>query len=308
MNQKVAKQSGFDNSAIRKSIISALVCVAFSSIQLCQTAFGWGNYESRLLFHPINKNISDMRLDLKDRVDDIYFYSMDGIRLNAWYAKAQGDKPTIVYCHGQGENISLWQSVMETIVNSGYGILMLEYRGHGRSLGSPSETGLYLDLESAIKYLKENNNIPQDKIVLWGRSLGGAVVADIASRDKFKAVILESTFTNIRDEAIHIVSTGILESKLNVWEGMSMKFVKFMPMVQKFETDTKIQKITSPLLIGASENDTTVPCDMSIKLAKLNNKAIFFLSEKGSHHESEWFKDEAISFLNNLTVYKQSKL
>ncbi len=130
--------------------------------------------------------------------------------------------------------------------------------------------------------------------------MGGAVVADIASRDKFKAVILESTFTNLRDEAIHLTSTGILESAIGFWSALSTKFVKYIPLTTKFSTDRKIYKITSPLLIGGSINDTTVPVEMSYRLATLNPNAKLYISDKGSHHESEWFFPEVKEFLESV--------
>jgi len=286
-----------------KKKYNKIICLLFAilmSFQAFNPAFGYGDIETRLIYYPMNKNISDVRLDLKDKLEDTYFYSLDGIKLNSWYIKAQNNKPTIIYCHGQGENISLWQSIAQFLADNGYGVFMLEYRGHGRSKGTPTETGLYLDLESAIKYLKEYKHIPQDNIVLWGRSLGGAVVADIASRDVFKGVILESTFTNIRDVAIHLTKNNILEGRSKFWGGITSKFVQCVPFTQKFQTEDKIVKINSPLLIAHSLNDTTVPPQMSYILAKLNPKAQLYMSQTGSHHESEWVKGRVLQFLESL--------
>jgi len=273
---------------------TCLICLVIScifSFQSYQAAFGFGDMETKLIYYPIKKNIVPLRMELKERLQDTYFYSLDGVRLNAWYIKAQNNRPTIIYCHGQGENISLWQSVAQGLADNGYGVFMLEYRGHGRSEGAPSETGLYIDLESSIKYLKEFERIPQSNIILWGRSMGGAVVADVASRDRFRGIILESTFTNIRDEAIHLTSTGILEGGGGFWGNMATKFVKFMPLTQKFETENKIFKINYPLLIGHSVNDETVPVKMAYELAKRNPEAQLYISKTGR---------QALEFLNSL--------
>lgn len=286
---------------IKSKIILVSLASFLLSFFICLNSYAFFDIEKRLIFYPIKSHIADMRIKLKDKLEDIYFYSLDGVRLNAWYIKAQNSKPTVIYCHGQGENISLWQSIAQFLSDNGYGVFMIEYRGHGRSKGSPYETGLYLDLESSIKYLKEFEDITNDKLVLWGRSLGGAIVADIASRDDFKGVILESTFTNIRDEAIHLTSTGILEGKRKFWTNISTKFVKHLPLTQKFSTDKKIYKITSPLLIAHSFNDVTVPWQMSYKLSKLNPYAEVYFSKKGSHHSSEWAKDRILEFLNRIS-------
>ncbi len=256
--------------------------------------------EKRLIYYPMNKQIADIRLKLKEPLQDINFYSLDGTKLNAWYIKSQKSKPTIIYCHGQGENISMWQSIAQFLSDNGYGIFMLEYRGHGRSKGSPRESGLYLDLESAIKYLKDYENIEQNNIVLWGRSLGGAVVCDIASRDNFMGVILESTFTNIRNEALFLTKNKILEGKFRFWTKISSKFVATIPLTQKFDNENKVAMISSPLLIAHSIHDKTVPSYMSVQLSKKNPNAKLYLSQKGSHHSSEWIKDEVLKFLTEV--------
>jgi hypothetical protein len=260
----------------------------------------FGGIENKLIYYPIDKDCAHIRINSDNPVQDTYFYSRDGIKLNGWYIKAKSDAPTIIYCHGQGENLSELQNVAQFLADNGYGVFMIDYRGHGKSEGIPYEQGLYIDLESAINYLVDNEKAQRNNIILWGRSMGGAVVADIASREKFKAVILESTFTNLRDEAIHLTSTGILESKLGFWSSLSTRFVKYIPLTTKFSTDKKIFKITSPLLIGGSKNDETVPVEMSYKLKVLEPKAKLFISDKGSHHESEWFFAEVKDFLESV--------
>ena len=259
-----------------------------------------GNIEDKLIYYPIKEHFANIRIISAKPVQDTYFFSRDGYRLNAWYVKAHKGKPTVVYCHGQGENLSEWQNVAQFLADMGYGVFMIDYRGHGKSEGHPTETGLYIDLQSSIKYLVNYENVDRNDIILWGRSLGGAVVADVASRDNFRAVILESTFTNLRDEALHLTSTGILESKLGFWKSLSTRFVRCYPLTQKFSTDKKISKIKSPLLIGHSVNDVTVPVEMSYKLAKLNPHAILYVSQNGSHHESEWVFPEVKEFLESV--------
>jgi len=269
-------------------------------INIFMSSIIFGGIEDKLIFYPIDKDFAQIRINAGEPVQDTYFYSRDGFKLNGWYIKPKGSKSTIIYCHGQGENLSEWQNVAQFLANSGYGVFMIDYRGHGKSEGTPYEQGLYIDLESSINYLVNYEKVDRDNIILWGRSMGGAVVADVASRNKFKAVILESSFTNLRDEAIHLTSTGILESQLGLWSSFSTKFVKYVPLITKFATDKKICKIQAPLLIGGSKNDETVPVEMSYRLSALNPKAKLYISETGSHHESEWFFEEVKNFLDSL--------
>lgn len=275
------------------------IIVFAASIQIFLCSIFTGGFQSRLIYYPMDKEIRNIWINIEQDIQDTYFFSRDGIKLNAWYVKAKPNKPTIIYCHGQGENISLWQNVIKFLADRGYGVFMLEYRGHGRSEGNPFESGLYVDLESAVKYLKVYENLPQEDIVLWGRSLGGAVVADVASRKNFKAVILESTFTNIREEAIHLTENGVLENKFGIWRAFSTLFVKIYPITQKFSTDKKIHRIEEPLLIGHSLYDATVPVEMSYKLSELNPNAKTFFCECGSHHENDWFFEEVLKFLES---------
>lgn len=276
------------------------------TFQVCQSSFGFGDIETNLIYHPMKNKIVPMRMELQGKLQDTYFYSADGVKLNGWYIKAAEGKPTVIFCHGQGENISLWQDNAQFLADNGYGVFMIDYRGHGRSEGKPYETGLYVDLESAIKYLKDIEKIPQSNIVLWGRSLGGAVVADIASRDRFRGIILDSTFTNIRDVAIHLTSNGILEGDGGFWSSMATKFVKYMPLTQKFDTENKIFKINYPLLLGHSVNDKTVPVQMAYELARRNPGCQLYISKTGGHHTSEWFFPRVLKFLESLNYQSAS--
>jgi len=280
-------------------IAVAILCF-ITGINMVMGTIIFGGIETNLIYQPINRDFKDIWIDIDQPVQDTYFFSRDGVKLNAWYVKAKQGKPTIIYCHGQGDNITLWQNVIKYFSDLGYGVFLLEYRGHGRSSGKPFESGLYMDLESAVKHLKTAEKVPQEDVILWGRSLGGAVVADVASRNKYKAVILESTFTNIRDEALHLTGTGILEAKFGFWKWISGLVVKLMPLTQKFETEKKIHKIKSPLLIGHSIHDTTVPVEMSYKLRTLHGSAKLFICDTGSHHESDWFFPEVTEFLETI--------
>lgn len=280
-------------------IATAFLCF-ISGFQLFIASIFFGGIETKLIYHPMDNKLRDIWINTEKTVQDIYFYSRDGIKLNAWYIKAEKNKSTIIYCHGQGENISLWQNVLKYFSDKGYGVFMLEYRGHGKNEGKPYESGLYIDLESAVNYLNTCEKVMKKDIILWGRSLGGAVVADVASRGSFRGVILESAFTNIRSEALHLASTGILESKFGFWRWISGIVIKIMPITQKFENDRKIHKIKSPLLIGHSRHDVTVPVEMSYKLKALNNSAKLYISDSGSHHENDWFFPEVLDFIKSL--------
>ena len=131
--------------------------------------------------------------------EDIYFNAQDGIKLNAWYIKPKDGMPTILFSHGNGGNISYFFDILIPFAQKGYGIFIYDYRGYGNSKSFPFENGLYKDLRGAINYLNNEKNTPNKNIILWGLSIGGGVTSKIANENDFKAIILQSTFTNIKD-------------------------------------------------------------------------------------------------------------
>jgi len=228
------------------------------------------------------------------KLQDIYLTTSDNVKVNVWYVKAKNDKPTILFCHGNGGNIGYYEDLINIFSAKGYGLLLLDYRGYGKSEGTPSETGLYNDINAALKFLREKEKLSNNQIILWGCSLGGAVVSEVASKEQFKAVILQSTFTNIKDEAVCVY--GRLAND-KVGGALIKAFFDNLIFLQKYDTKSKITKITSPLLIAHDIPDEVIPVQMSYELAKLNPKAKLFISKTGSHNDGTWFYGEALKFI-----------
>ncbi len=138
--------------------------------------------------------------------------STDGVQLDGWYIPAPappapsppGPRAVILYCHGNGGNISHRLEVIQLLNRVGLAVFIFDYRGYGRSQGSPSEQGTYRDAEAAWQYLTTTRGIDPARIVLWGESLGGAIAAHLAAQlastsTPPAALILQSTFTHIND-------------------------------------------------------------------------------------------------------------
>ena len=108
----------------------------------------------------------------------------DGEKLVAWYVAPKADKPLVVYFHGNGDTLSWRVDRDRLLVADGTGLLALSYRGYEGSTGSPSETGLHLDADAAWAFAAAQ--VPADRIVVWGHSLGTGVAvglaADVGSR------------------------------------------------------------------------------------------------------------------------------
>lgn len=177
----------------------------------------------------------------------------DGLELTSWYAAPTSNvHPVIVLFHGNAGNIAhrLFKAV--PLTSSGYGILLLEYRGYGGNPGSPTEEGLYHDGRAAIAYLR-TNGIFDDRIVLYGESLGSGVAVQLATEIKVAAVILEAPYTSIPDVAgAHY---PILPTRWLTWD--------------KFYNRDKIQLLDEPLLIVHGAKDDVIPVQMGRQLYAL---------------------------------------
>lgn len=129
----------------------------------------------------------------------------DGSRVEAWYlpplAPSERRAPAVIFAHGNGELIDHWAERLEPYRRMGFAVLLPEYRGYGRSSGTPSEAAIVADYERFYDLLVERDDIDGARVLLHGRSLGGGVVGALSARRRAAALILESTFTNVPDVA-----------------------------------------------------------------------------------------------------------
>lgn len=136
------------------------------------------------------------------------------VTLHGYWIRHLGDKgrhvPTFIYFHGNAGNLGHRLQNTSQIFNYLHcNILMVEYRGYGLSTGSPNEKGFYIDARAAMDYLLNRHDLDHQQIILFGRSLGGAVVIDLAADPiyghKIMGIIIENTFTSIPDMAVELI-------------------------------------------------------------------------------------------------------
>lgn len=257
--------------------------------------------ETRIIFYPMRKYFDPMLPELENITEEVYFDS-EGHNLKAWYIKGEYGRPVILYCHGQAEHIAFFQKPYQLLAEQGYGVFAFEYRGHGKCEGTPSECGIYRDLDAAVEYLKREKGIHEKDIVVWGRSMGGAVAAEAGTKYDFCAVILESTFTTLKETAEYIIRSGCKHEIFSFKRKLLFRLSKFFPVKQTFNTVGKIHKIKSPLLILHSKKDLIVHYEMAEKNAEVHGNARLFISEDGSHDHSDWAYDEIFDFLSAVSL------
>ena len=185
--------------------------------------------------------------------------SADGTRLFAWLFHHEGfakqrAKAAILFYHGNGENLSSHYLSMIWSLRKGYDFLIFDYRGYGRSEGSPSPQGTVEDGEAALRWMKVH--YPDIPIVIYAQSLGGAIALrnaiDLRAEVPVRAVVIDSSFASYQ-----VVGRRILSKNFLTWP---LQWLPWILLSDRFAPDGQIQKISPiPLLVMHAENDQTVP-------------------------------------------------
>jgi len=193
--------------------------------------------------------------------------STDNIQLKSWFYKNEKNKYTLLFLHGNGDTKDARIYKLNTFKNLNLNYLIISWRGYEGSKGKPSEQGLYDDANSAVKWL-EANNIPKNKIIIYGESLGTGVAIEIAQKKKFAGIILESPYTSLIDIA-----------KIN-YSYLPVNLI----LKDKYDSINKIKNISSPVLVMHGEKDRIVPNFMGKAIFdKITTKKQGYFPEKQTH-------------------------
>jgi fermentation-respiration switch protein FrsA (DUF1100 family) len=192
--------------------------------------------EKQLVYHP-DRRLRATPAAAQLSFDDVWLTAEDGVRLHAWHVHAPAPVATVVVCHGNAGNISHRIPLAAALAREGLETLLLDYRGYGGSGGSPWEDGLYRDGEAARRWA-EGRGLP---LVLYGESLGGAVAVELAVRRAPALLVVQSSFTGLRELVSELVPVGRLLVR------------------QRFSSLEKITRLASPLLVVHGDRDELVP-------------------------------------------------
>jgi len=202
------------------------------------------------------------------QVEEVWVTASDGAKLNAWFLP-NATSPKVLLCfHGNAENIGYGLGRLKVFARLGVNLLALDYRGYGKSEGSPDEAGVYRDAEAAYRYLVEGRGFEPKNIILYGQSLGGAVAIDLASRRACGGLIVESSFTSAREMARRMFLIPLLE---------------YVPK-SRFDCVAKIANVRAPSLIIHGTRDEVVPFSMGQKLYQAAPEPKSFLPIQGAGH------------------------
>jgi fermentation-respiration switch protein FrsA (DUF1100 family) len=134
--------------------------------------------------------------------EDVTLTAADGTRLSAWYLPAPSSRGAVLFLHGNAQNISTHLASVAWLPAQGYSVLLLDYRGYGRSEGAPSIAGSMLDIDVALRFLLQRPETRSRRVFVFGQSLGGALalnyIAGCNCKPQLQGVIIDSTFTRYR--------------------------------------------------------------------------------------------------------------
>ena len=223
--------------------------------------------QASMIFFPI-RELQQTPADWKLDYEDVWINSGDGVRLHGWYIPRQGARQTVLFFHGNAGNISHRRESIEIFHRLNLNVFILSYRGYGASEGMPDEKGLYNDARSAWRYLTVDRKIEQEDIILFGRSLGGAVATALATEVQPAGLILESTFSSAKDMA------AVLYPVLH-W----VIYTRYV-----FDTATRLRQVHSPLLVIHSADDEIIPFRLGQKVFKAANEPKQLIEIRGDHN------------------------
>jgi uncharacterized protein len=159
---------------------------------------------NRLFYLPDSREYSTP-LEFGLQYDAVEFQSRDGTKLTGWFIHTVGEaKGTVVHCHGNAQNMtSHWQFV-KFLPADGFNLFVFDYRGYGRSEGSPSRKGTIEDARAAVDHVMARKGVDPARVAIFGQSIGGAIATVVAAEDpRIRGAIIDSAFSSYRDEAAH---------------------------------------------------------------------------------------------------------
>jgi hypothetical protein len=228
-------------------------------------------FENRLIYYP--PPYPDGFADPASyglRVEEVWISTDDGLRLNAWFLPAPASRKVLLLFHGNAENIGYGLGRLRSLAQLGANVLAVDYRGYGKSEGSPDERGVYRDAEAAYRYLADIRRFAPRNIVVCGQSLGGAVAIDLASRHECGGLIVESSFTSGREMARRVFRIPGFE---------------YIPQ-SRFDSVAKIQNVRCPVLIVHGTRDEVIPFAMGQRLYEAAPEPKTFLPVEGASHDN----------------------
>lgn len=200
--------------------------------------------------------------------EDVWIDAKDGVRIHGWFVPARSER-VLLFFHGNAGNISHRLESIRQFNDAGLSVLIIDYRGYGRSEGRMTERGSYRDADAAWRYLTRDRGIAPARIILFGRSLGASVASRLASERDPLALIVESSFTSVPEIA----------QDLYPW--LPARWLSRL----RHSTLDHIRDVHCPVLVIHSRDDEIIPYRHGQAIFEAAGDPKTLLSIRGTHND-----------------------
>lgn len=220
------------------------------------------------LFFP-EKDFYELPQDYGLEAQDVSIVTPDKVRLHGWFFEAREAKTALLFLHGNAGNISGRLFKAQGWVERGVSVLLLDYRGYGKSEGAIKKgSDLVNDARSALQWLQESKQIPPSQIILYGESIGSYPAIELAKEEKFRGLILEAAFSSLSE--------------------LAKKHYSWAPefLLKDFQMNNLdgIQAVKAPVFMMHGELDEICPKEMGEELYELAPPPKEFYAVQGAQH------------------------
>jgi pimeloyl-ACP methyl ester carboxylesterase len=247
-------------------VIRLIIALIIGTVLIFLLKVAVSRLEPAMVFYPL-RGEDHTPASLGIRYTALKLRTADGVQIAAWQLEPEAPKADIVYFHGNGGNLSLWLPVLAAFHSFGYRVLAVDYRGYGSSEGSPSERGLILDAEAAVRHATGVRKTDRP-LIYWGRSLGGPVAAAAARVIAPDALVLESTFP----DKVSVIRWNPVFRALNLFSSY------------RFDTVGTLRGFQKPVLVVHGDADTIIPYGLGKELFERLDAPKQLVTLRGADH------------------------
>ncbi|KAK4527919.1 hypothetical protein GAYE_SCF46G5852 [Galdieria yellowstonensis] len=281
------------------SLVHGLLYAAVTLIG--SAAAGLYIFQENLLYHPSipTRRYEENPNDYLMAYRDIFLETEDSIRIHCWLVLQSNSRnaPTFLYFHGNAGNISHRLSDVQHFYSKvGCNVFMVSYRGYGESEGRPSEKGIRLDADAALRFIRSCELVDPRQIFVFGRSIGGAVAIYLAHKfqRELRGVVVENTFTSIDDMIDYVLP--------------ALRWCKFLNR-NKWNSAALVPALTCPILFLSGLRDELVPPKLMQQLYNLATRSAYrqMVTFADGTHNDTWFRGGS-AYYDAIATFVQKAL
>jgi len=236
------------------------------------------SFEQSCVFHP-STTLTKTPQDIDLPFDSVALTTADNVSINGWFIPQRGPEgenasgdvpPSLLFFHGADGNCGDRLQKIRLFHDLGFDVFIIDYRGYGKSGGTPSEDGLANDALAAYSYLAEKRGVKPQRLYLYGEDLGGAVAIDLATRARAAGLITEAA------------SASVLGEMQQTWPLIPWEYL----LRNKFDSVSKIRNVHIPVLLIHSADDEIVSFNDSRRLYALAHEPRQLVEIHGAHNDA----------------------